>query len=374
MQKLLIFLVEMTAVASKQGVTKLLEVTKRGCDELQTLVRSIYDAIDDETRKEKADRSMFSVADGLVQHALTRWLFSGKVKHIVGEEDGAQMNFESRPYTVDSMAVPERLWDDIDRLRSSLNALAGQLDGADDAAALVDTVFIDPIDGTREFCSGLGEQCSICVGFAREKRAVGGVVYRPLSVPVSWAAGCASEEYACGELNRADVPVRGGLLTSNGGVSDWLVALMKAAALERVPSGGAGNKMLMLLEGHGDVYCQDRGVSRWDTCAAEAILDAYGGLLIQLAPFVADSSRQVRYNYARSERNLDFVPSLAALSPYNAAIKVERNAPEQLATSVDQVLPYSNLNGLLAAADAAMLGALHAHMQSIDASICPSYN
>ena len=28
------------------------------------------------------------------------------------------------------------------------------------------TVFIDPIDGTREFSTGKGTQCSICIGFA----------------------------------------------------------------------------------------------------------------------------------------------------------------------------------------------------------------
>jgi len=33
---------------------------------------------------------------------------------------------------------------------------------------------------------------------------------------------------------------------------------MKELGYERVPSGGAGNKMLMLLEGRGSAYIQDR--------------------------------------------------------------------------------------------------------------------
>ena len=44
----------------------------------------------------------------------------------------------------------------------------------------------------------------------------------------------------------------------------------------RVPSGGAGNKALMLLEGKDDVYIQDRGVSRWDTWAAQAVICVCG--------------------------------------------------------------------------------------------------
>jgi hypothetical protein len=33
--------------------------------------------------------------------------------------------------------------------------------------------------------------------------------------------------------------------------------------------------MMMLLEGKGAVYIQDRGVSRWDTCGAQAVISVY---------------------------------------------------------------------------------------------------
>jgi hypothetical protein len=52
---------------------------------------------------------------------------------------------------------------------------------------------------------------------------------------------------------------QGGLLTSNGTISLFLRDLMEEMKYQRVPSGGAGNKMLMLLEGKGDIYIQDRG-------------------------------------------------------------------------------------------------------------------
>ena len=52
------------------------------------------------------------------------------------------------------------------------------------------TVFIDPIDGTREFSTGLGEQCSICIGFSDAAGApVAGIVYRPITDPPTFAAG-----------------------------------------------------------------------------------------------------------------------------------------------------------------------------------------
>ena len=48
--------------------------------------------------------------------------------------------------------------------------------------------------------------------------------------------------------------------------------------------------MLMLLENKGGVYIQDRGLSRWDTCAAQAVIEAYGGSLGILLPCRRGSS------------------------------------------------------------------------------------
>lgn len=44
--------------------------------------------------------------------------------------------------------------------------------------------------------------------------------------------------------------------------------------------GGAGCKVLMLLEGRADVYAfASPGTCKWDTCAGEALLEAVGGRL-----------------------------------------------------------------------------------------------
>lgn len=45
-------------------------------------------------------------------------------------------------------------------------------------------------------------------------------------------------------------------------------------------AGGAGYKVLLLLEGTADAYVfASPGCKRWDTCACEAILEAVGGTL-----------------------------------------------------------------------------------------------
>ena len=49
-------------------------------------------------------------------------------------------------------------------IRDKVDGLARALPESAAYAGLV--CFVDPIDGTREFCTGKGEQCSICIGFA----------------------------------------------------------------------------------------------------------------------------------------------------------------------------------------------------------------
>ena len=98
-------------------------------------------------------------------------------------------------------------------------------------------------------------------------------MYRPLTNPCTWAAGASTESYYDSVLNHNQVEPESkseppgqvhthrqqqGLLTSNGNISPFIVELMKNMNYERIPSGGAGNKMLMLLEGRGTAYIQDR--------------------------------------------------------------------------------------------------------------------
>ena len=138
-------------------------------------------------------------------------------------------------------------------------------------------------------------------------------------------------------------------------MSSFLSVLMEELGYERVRSGGAGNKMLLLLEERGDAYIQDRGLSRWDTCGAQAILEAHGGMLEKLSTFVGDAgaSGNASYTYLLSENNADFIPGLSKVTPYNCRRK--ENAPgksDPVVKSDDVAIyaPYSNLCGLVALA------------------------
>lgn len=118
----------------------------------------------------------------VVQHILVHFLFgTEKFAAIVGEEDSASIQIQpsAEVYKVDDLVIPDEFKPMVDLAAQSIKKLSNDIH----ATAFKNyTVFIDPIDGTREFSTGLGEQCSICVGIADETgKAIAGIVYRPIT-------------------------------------------------------------------------------------------------------------------------------------------------------------------------------------------------
>lgn len=330
---------------SKLGpLSTLVNISREACDVLAPLVRLFYGAINSETSKLKADKSVFTIADGIVQHMLAEHLFKDKFKAIVGEENVA-VNITMRPYTVDDLVVPSQFDDQIDKVLVSIRTLAAKVNSQ---VYLDKTVFIDPIDGTREFATGKGEQCSILIGFVDETgNPCAGFCYRPIPNPPTFAGGCLSEDkYILEQLDMAAVPNKKGLLTTNGAISAFTVALLDELKFDQIKAGGAGNKMLMLMEGKAVAYIQDRGVSRWDSCAAQAVFEAKGGKLLKLRSLLQYNNLEEKYTYKKTTVNLDFEPGVSLLNNYNSVIKDPKK--DDKAIRVEQVVPYANLMGLFA--------------------------
>lgn len=362
-------------MSSFASLRELCEVSRSACTIMRPMIKLIYDSISSETSKLKADASAFTIADGVVQHLLVNYLFSGdKFAAVVGEEDESNVNIVTKPFVVDDLVIPDSYVDIIESTRIQIEDLSKSICGTSYKHL---SVFIDPIDGTREFSTKLGEQCSVCIGFSdTEGLPVGGLVYRPITEPPTWAAGAKSENYADHELDMATTPNVNGLLTTNGSISPFTVQMMAHCQLHRVPSGGAGNKMLMLLEGKGGAYIQDRGVSRWDTCGAQAVIEAHGGILCKLTSFLDDKSLE-SYKYLQSSDNLDFIPGRSNLTPYNARNKssVPKGAVV-IAQQVNEVKPYSNLCGLLALHSSCLhsLDMFYEGMKKAEATEAPGFD
>ena len=254
----------------------LCSISLRACDLMTPLIKSIYEELilspseassDDIIKAVKKDNSAFTIADATVQRLLIKSLFSTvQFRDIVGEEeedddgDGCDNSIEWW-YQVQGLTVPQHLQPLLDSTRIQIETLAKDLSASNnnDVYQLL-TIFIDPIDGTREFTNGKGEQCSICIGFSDEHgKAVAGVVFRPLSKPSpTWVAGARSEGFStCYFGEQAEISSSSGLLSTNGSISKFVQSLIvDELKVPRIKSGGAGNKMMMLLQNPGYLYIQ----------------------------------------------------------------------------------------------------------------------
>lgn len=368
----------MASFASIGGspLKELCSVSLKACQIMTPMVQTFYrhcNGIEAGGVQLKADASVFTIADGIVQELLTKHLYkASSFQSVVGEEEDGNVQITVPPYVVDGLSVPENFYSMIDKCRQDMEALS--FDISPNAYKSL-TIFIDPIDGTREFSTAKGEQCSICIGFSDAVgKPVAGIVYRPIDN--TYATGARSEGYYECQLNLAPTPNNNGFLTSNGSISPFIKDLIDKLGYERVLSGGAGNKMLMLLEGKGAAYIQDRGVSRWDTSGAEAVIEAAGGKMAKLTSFLTDRSLS-SYTYLKADTNLDFEES-ANLTPYNAADKsLVKKGDAPRPGKLEEFKAYSNLCGLVAvnAVGATKFDFLYEGMEKTKASgFEPSYD
>jgi len=150
-------------------------------------------------------------------------------------------------------------------------------------------VWIDPLDGTKEFTLGIKDAVTILLGVSIKGKAVAGVVHVPFSKRTVWGA------VGLGVFGLQLAPVHEGrhfVATSRSHLSEQIKKILEDMHVDQlIRQGGAGSKALMILEGHADVYFfPSDGTKRWDTCAIEAIMVAAGGCLTDSYGKVIDYS------------------------------------------------------------------------------------
>lgn len=151
-------------------------------------------------------------------------------------------------------------------------------------------VWVDPLDGTSEYTQGFLEHVTVLIGISVNEKPVAGVIHQPYYKTIVdgekkigrtiWGL----QQIGVGGFTPAPPPDSLIITTtrshSNQTVEEALQA-MNAAQILRV--GGAGYKVLQLLEGRASVYVfASSGCKKWDTCAPEAILTAAGGKLTDI--------------------------------------------------------------------------------------------
>ncbi|XP_043961744.1 3'(2'),5'-bisphosphate nucleotidase 1 isoform X2 [Gambusia affinis] len=152
-------------------------------------------------------------------------------------------------------------------------------------------VWVDPLDGTKEYTEGLLDNVTVLIGIAYGGRAIAGVINQPF-YNYQLGSGAALGRTIWGVLGLGafgfqlqEGPADKRIVTttrshSNKTVTDCVNA-MEPHDVIRV--GGAGNKIIQLIEGKASAYVfASPGCKKWDTCGPEAILHAVGGKLTDM--------------------------------------------------------------------------------------------
>lgn len=150
-------------------------------------------------------------------------------------------------------------------------------------------VWVDPLDGTAEYTQGFLDHVTILIGIAVRNRAVGGVIHQPF-----YSSGDSEKlgrtlwgivGAGVGGFTPAHVPDGKRIITTTRShLTPTVQAAVDAINPDQVLKvGGAGHKVLLLLEGKANAYMYPTpGTKRWDTCAPEAVLHAMGGKLTDM--------------------------------------------------------------------------------------------
>jgi 3'-phosphoadenosine 5'-phosphosulfate (PAPS) 3'-phosphatase len=267
------------------------DACSRGCAEIRSVQerRAAGGSFQVEFKDATDPKSALTEADGASQAAIVNALRLewGPGLKIVGEEEDDDREQGSTLTSSNNVA----------KLRRDLCGELAILEGNELPLAHV-TVFVDPLDGTKEFVEGRLNNCQALVGIAVAGKAAAGAIGVPFpngdlsgeSTIVFGQIGAghgiigspftpSSEAVRSGNLPRP--------LVASGDSTEPVMVDSRKAVIDRfggsnVLYGGAGNKILSTALGHVDCTIQPKFGGPWDTCVPEAIIRSMGGQLTDL--------------------------------------------------------------------------------------------
>ena len=165
---------------------------------------------------------------------------------------------------------------------------------------------VDPLDGTREFLARNGE-FTVNIALIEAHAPLFGVVHVPVSdttyggIPGEGAwrqVGTAPAEALRVAAHAAD-PVR--VVGSRSHRGDSLEGFLARLGRHELKPIGSSLKFCLIAEGAADVYPRLGPTSEWDTAAAQAVVVAAGGAVVEL------DGQPLRYNTREELLNPSFV-------------------------------------------------------------------
>ncbi|OQV25624.1 putative inositol monophosphatase 3 [Hypsibius exemplaris] len=268
------------AQAAKTTIGKLLYYSIKAAELGGKQVKYVVDSLNLDTTFKDINVDPVTVGDIRAHQAMVGVFgkFLPNIK-VISEEDDSEKKIEP---------VDPAEWESVPLVSGEFLKLV-DLDGGvneDDV-----TVWIDPLDATKEYTEQLYEYVQVMVGIAVKGKAVAGVLHRPfLEPPVTYWAW--KDHAVCPELKPFKIQrpandvlkiVISRTVSHAGSVQQFADTAFGSKNFELVPRGGAGYKILQVILGHADAYLHITKIKKWDLCAGDGIVRALGGNVTSLA-------------------------------------------------------------------------------------------
>uniref|UniRef100_L7LV63 Putative inositol monophosphatase 3 n=1 Tax=Rhipicephalus pulchellus TaxID=72859 RepID=L7LV63_RHIPC len=180
------------------------------------------------------------------------------------------------------------------------------------------TIWIDPLDATQEYTENLLDYVTTMVCVAVHGSPVIGIIHQPFLNKTTWGwVGHGSNVNSPAQRDASE----GRTVVVSRSHPGEVQALAKKAfgsEVKVVPAGGAGYKVLQLVEGHADAYLHSSAIKKWDVCAGNALLASLGGHMTSL--------EGTSLNYSLESTPVHLGGLLAALSNHAQMLDAVRKA------------------------------------------------
>jgi 3'(2'), 5'-bisphosphate nucleotidase len=271
-----VFTIKRTFVVSQAGISKhTLDEMCRIAEAASSEILTVYNSAADIEIEHKADDSPLTLADRRAHELIERELLSFAPGIPVLSEESLQLPFAERQ-------TWSRYW------------------------------LVDPLDGTKEFIGRNGEfTVNIALidnGVARlgvVSVPVTGVTYSGINddqAPCAWKKeSSGARPITVAAMAGQKIRVVASRRHRGERLEEMLATIDKALGIGEVVSIGSSLKMCLVAEGAADIYPRLAPTSEWDTAAAQAILAAAGGEIVDL------DFTPLRYNQKESLLNPEFI-------------------------------------------------------------------
>ncbi|XP_016980067.1 putative inositol monophosphatase 3 [Drosophila rhopaloa] len=148
------------------------------------------------------------------------------------------------------------------------------------------TVWVDPLDATKEFTEELYEYVTTMVCVAVAGRPIIGVIHSPFNGQTAWAwVGNSMSEYLA-TLHPQHAPDNQAPIITvsrshTAGAKDLARGIF-GEDVSLLTAAGAGYKVLQVVANNATAYLHTSKIKKWDICAGDAILHALGGTMTTL--------------------------------------------------------------------------------------------